>query len=464
MSRRSWALIFLAALIGVAILLACGTSSNSSKLATTTVTLSDPATCSAPNGPYDHIYVTVMDVQVNTNPAAGDNDSGWQTVIPDMKGKPQQVDLLGAANNECFLKQLGSTTQLQPGSYQMIRVILADNSTKPSPNACGGETGPSNCVFLHDNPTPQPLLLSSETQTGIKIPSGQIAGGKFVVEAGQQKDLDIDFNACASIVVQGNGGVRLKPVLHAGEVGLSSSISGQVVDQATQQPIPDADVVVALEYDNNGVESVKMQTMADQNGNFNFCPVSPLASGAYNVVVVAIKKDQTVAYAATITTGVTPGAIMGKIPVNAAGVPTTIQGQVTAQNASQAGTIADVSLSALQQVTANTGDVKFIIPLALQAAVTVPLSIDGTQGCPAGTNCKSYSMVIPGAKPYVGAFTQTNPSWAQAASSDYFINAQATVPGHSDQTDCAQPSQTVGPVVITGPSVTAPVIQFTGCQ
>jgi hypothetical protein len=39
---------------------------------------------------------------------------------------------------------------------------------------------------------------------------------KFVVVAGESKDLDLDFNACSSIVQQGNGKCRLKPVLHAG--------------------------------------------------------------------------------------------------------------------------------------------------------------------------------------------------------------------------------------------------------
>jgi len=60
--------------------------------------------------------------------------------------------------------------------------------------------------------TPQPLQLSSESKTGIKIPSGQIAGGDFTVGSGEDKDLNIDFNACASVVVQGNGQYRLKPV------------------------------------------------------------------------------------------------------------------------------------------------------------------------------------------------------------------------------------------------------------
>jgi hypothetical protein len=50
---------------------------------------------------------------------------------------------------------------------------------------------------------------------GLKIPFGQIASGGFTIGAGQTKDLDIDFNTCASIVIEGHGQYRLKPVLHA---------------------------------------------------------------------------------------------------------------------------------------------------------------------------------------------------------------------------------------------------------
>src|SRR5258708_29652934 len=103
-------------------------------------------------------------------------------------------------------------------------------------------------VMLSSDNTPQPLLLSGESQTGIKIPSGQIAGGQFTVTAGQTEDLDIDFNACASIVSEGNGQFRLKPVLHSGEVSLtSSSINGKIVDSPTAQPISGGNTVVALQ-------------------------------------------------------------------------------------------------------------------------------------------------------------------------------------------------------------------------
>ena len=135
--------------------------------------------------------------------------------------------------------------------------------------------------------TPQPLQLSSESNTGIKIPSGQIAGGEFTVGSGETKDLNIDFNACASIVVQGNGQYRLNPVLHAGEISTASaSISGTVIDGGTTLPVVDGNTVVALEQkDTSGVDRVIMETVAAANGTFVFCPVP---AGAYDLVVTSI--------------------------------------------------------------------------------------------------------------------------------------------------------------------------------
>jgi hypothetical protein len=110
--------------------------------------------------------------------------------------------------------------------------------------------------------------------------------GKFVVTAGESKDLDLDFNACRSIVTEGSRSFRLKPVLRAGEVAQQAAINGTVIDAGTQAPIGGGNTVVALEQnDGNGVNRVVMETVADANGAFSFCPV---AGGTYDIVVAAI--------------------------------------------------------------------------------------------------------------------------------------------------------------------------------
>ena len=216
----------------------CSGSGSSSHTASVNTSISDPPTCSAPSGPYSHVFVTVTDVKIHTNANAGPNDAGWVDLTPNLQNNPQQVDLLAQASTECFLAMLGSKTEIQAGSYQQIRVFLAPNNTSTASNQCSAASGNvANCVVLAANGSIQPLTLTSEVQTGLKINSGQIAGGNFTIAPGETKDLDIDFSACASIVATGSGKFILKPVLHAGEVGLSSAINGTVVDSTTSKPI-----------------------------------------------------------------------------------------------------------------------------------------------------------------------------------------------------------------------------------
>ena len=115
---------------------------------------------------------------------------------------------------------------------------------------------PANCLVLAADNSVHALKLASEAQSGLKIPSGQIAGGKFTIAPGETKDLDIDFDACASIAPSG-GQFILKPVLHAGEVGLSSAINGTVIDNSTSQPILGGTTVVALEQVDNDLRTVQ---------------------------------------------------------------------------------------------------------------------------------------------------------------------------------------------------------------
>ena len=140
-----------------------------------------------------------------------------------------------------------------------------------------GNAGP-NCVVLAADPNnPRPLQLSSQAQTGLKIPSGQIAGGQFTIAAGQSKDLDVHFDACASIVIQGNGQYRLKPVLLAGEVSLQSNlISGQLVKK-DGTPLLGLTAFATLQQKdpNTNVDVVKQQIKVDPStGRFSFCPSS----------------------------------------------------------------------------------------------------------------------------------------------------------------------------------------------
>jgi hypothetical protein len=458
------AVVLLAVFMGI--LAGCSSSSpmTSSSAAMVNVSVSDPSTCSAPNGPFSHVYVTITDIRVNTNANAGDNDSSWVDLTPNLKSAPVQVDLLGLANNSCFLADLGDKLELQPGTYQQLRVILAPDSASSSisNNKCGKA---SNCVVLGVDGSVHAINLSSEATTGLKIPSGQIAGGQFTIAAGQTKDLNIDFNACASIVVQGNGQYRLKPVLHAGEVSTaSSSINGKVFDKNTNAPIGGTVVVALEQQDASGVDRVTMETVTDSTGAFVFCPV---AAGTYDVVIVAVNGTAT-AYVPNITTGVQPGNTLGTVTLSAVtGTNTSlasITGTVATTNASNAATPADVAVSTLEQISG--AGTFYTIPLAAASSATASLTTVATMSCPANTDCATYTLQVPSVTPVIGTFSAggTNYSGGTAIAS-YVVDALAFVTQSGGVPDCSPSEQKTIPYSVTaGGSTAAQTLTFTGCQ
>jgi len=158
------------------------------------VTLSDPPSCMPPNGQFMHVYVTVRSVQAHIDPNASDNSSGWRELAAQLASQPMQIDLFSKPQTTCVLAQLGSAS-LPVGSYQQIRLLLVSNSpdagsSLPANNACTGNG--YNCVMLDDT-TIHELQFSSQANTGLKIPPGQIVGGPLQVTAGQSVDLNIDF-------------------------------------------------------------------------------------------------------------------------------------------------------------------------------------------------------------------------------------------------------------------------------
>lgn len=486
MRKRFLTLIVLLSLLAItSVVVACsggGTTSQSTSTSRVNISISDPPTCSSPNGAFAHVFVTIRDVQIHTSSSANPGDSGWIDLTPDLKNAPKQVDLLGIANNQCVLSLLGSQVPLEAGTYQQIRLYVSDDSdaSKLTNNQCGTNT--ANCVVFTAGGAPQPLNMSSQTQTGIKIPPGQIAGGAFTIGAGQSKDLIIDFDACASIILQGNGQVRLKPVLHAGEVQLGAAISGKLVDSATGQPIIGGNSIVALErMDTNNIDRVVMQTKPDANGNFSLCPV-PL--GNYDVVAVAVSGSG-VAYAATITAGVPSGTALGNVPMVAQTGTNTSNAIVTGQVTTMKGTgntgtatAADITAYALQQLTIGSTNLSFIIPLADQASPssTFSLTTAADQSCPANTDCAAYTVKVPAMWPNLWAFTAgSNPSYAQSTAMPvgYAIGADAFVPSSTATSNCS-PSELIvntnnstpaGALTVTaGQTSTAATVAFTSCQ
>src|SRR6266481_6329231 len=375
----------------VAMAVSCGgnvTFLQNQGMGTLGVTISDPPSCmaattgaaavasggtAAPGGTFTRVFVTIRSIQAHISATADPSSSGWQELAPQLVAAPVQVDLLHLpANGQCLLEQLGSTS-LPAGDYQQIRLILLANAAASGPapstdtNACFKQLGGDvfNCVV--DSSSTHTLDLSSEANTGLKIPPGQIMGGPIHVAAGQSVDLNIDFNTCASIHMEGNGDFRLKPALTAGVVNANmTGISGQIVDSVTSQPL--AGAIVTLQFaDKSGTDRIVMQQLTDPAGHFSFCP---LAVGAvFDVVSDALTASGT-AYNVTEVLDVSGGTNLGTVPLVAetpapAGAstgPGTIQGTITAINGTTGATI-DADVSALQSVTVSSTSHTFTVPL-----------------------------------------------------------------------------------------------------
>lgn len=450
-------------------LVSCGGGGSSATPTTGTVntSLTDPTTCSFS---ISDIWVTVTKVTANINGSAGPNDSGWVTLV-DLTSAPKQIDLPNLQSFSCLLTQLGSTT-LPAGKYQQIRLYLLSNNppgnaATPSPNACTG-TGGFNCVVPKGG-SPELINLSSEAQTGIKIPSSKIASGGLTVTAGQAVDLNIDINSCQSVVSEGNGQWRLKPVLMAGEVETNNNaISGTVVDSVSKAPI--AGAVVSLEVADptaSNVDIVSTGMVTNSSGNFSFCPLT--AGATYDVVVTAMIPGATpVTYNATVTFNVPVGSALGNIPMVAeptlvgtttvTSQPAILQGQVTTtSNTSNTGataadaTSADISLMPLQ--AAGTTKIVTILPFSgsttfgTASAPTVNnLTNTLPATCPTGTKCENFVITVPASNPSFGTFaagSTTSYSTPTANPALYWLRAVASLPGSSTTppaTDCTPSS------------------------
>jgi uncharacterized protein DUF4382 len=497
-------LVFLAAVVAVAV--SCGGGSNSMVspgMGTMNVSISDPPSCAAassgaavvpvggtaaPGGTFISVFVTIRSIQAHTSSTAGDNDPGWQELAPQLVSTPVQVDLLNLpANGQCLLEQLGSTA-LPAGDFQQIRLILLANAATtgpvPATNNCSSLGNVFNCVV--DSNGTHTLDLSSEANTGLKIPPGQIMGGPIHVTAGQSVDLNIDFNTCASIISEGNGSFRLKPALTAGVVSPNlTGISGQIVDSVTMQPIAGAVVTLQSADTSGGTDRIRMQQVTDSNGHFGFCP---LAMGAvFDVVSDALISSGTTvvtqtAYDVTVVLNVPGGTNLGAIPLVAetpatAGAstgPGTITGTVTAINGTTGATI-DADVSALQTVTVSGITLTFTVPL-FTGSTAADVPVTSSTSCPAlapkGAFCAGYTLVVPASNPAVGTFSAGKTTITAPATGDilYTVEADASNPA-SDAAMCTQPSQmtskdsTAAPLKVTaGATTTAAEIDFTGCS
>jgi hypothetical protein len=402
----------LTALVTVAVLLAaCGGGSTTPSTTSTpppvpgaavtgtiTTTISDPPVCKGVDAPteqkFDNVWVTITEVRAHISSDAEGAENGWQTLAE--HDPPMQIDLLNLGNGDgngngddaCALAELGIVDELPAGDYGQIRIhLLANDATEgPSPNECES-VGGWNCAMTAELAGGELKLLnlSSQANTGIKIPPGQMPDGGLSLEEGESSTINIEFNACRSIVEQGNGNLRLKPTLHAGEISTVDTLTGSLVkvvgegEEATTEAFTAVTGLVFLEQvDDGGIGRVIMELQTGDDGSFDLCPVP---EGDFDVVAAAMEEGVT--YNATVTLGVSAGMALGEIPMvpetGDSTEPGTIAGEVSTQDTAGDASTAEVQLFPLQDVSGD-GSMLMTIPTFGDSTLlftTVPHDTDG---------------------------------------------------------------------------------------
>ena len=329
------------------------------------VSLTDAPACG-----FEHVYVTVNKVRVHASASAADTDSGWTDIA---LSTPQKIDLLSLTNG--VLTDLG-TAPLPAGQYQQLRLVLSPNQ---------GNTL-ANFVVVTGSGTEQALATPSGTQSGYKIIQ------PFTVQTNTLVDLVLDFNACKSVVQQGNGGYSLKPVVTATPTVVSGSITGYV---------PGAQAGATVYAEQNG--QVIRGTVADSTGKFVLSPlVQSSSNGAYDVVVV----DN------ALPTGHATGIIRAvPVPANTASTVSTAAAPITLPSSTTNTASGTATPSA--QATLR----------ALQTISSVSYEITSAN---ANLDTGAYSLALPAAAPLVGTYSTTLPialSAVTAVAGQYSVQA-----------------------------------------
>lgn len=306
----------IAGMIAASGLAACGGGSGGSS-ANSTGTVNVQMT-DAPSCGFDHVYVTVNQVRINANSSAADNDNGWTTIT---LATPQKLDLLALTNGA--MATLGQST-LAAGQYQQIRLVLASNQGNSL----------ANSVVVSGTTTEQALASPSATQSGLKIIR------PFTVGANSTVDLVLDFNACKSVVQQGNGSYALKPVITATPTTVSGMIDGYVAT---------AEAGATVYAEQNG--KVISGTVADSTGHFVFSTlVQSATNGNYDIVIAQSGEATGIIASVPVVLGATTHVSTASTPITLpASTMNAVSGTATAS--------ADAIVRALQTTTTGTYEV-----------------------------------------------------------------------------------------------------------
>jgi hypothetical protein len=182
---------------------------------------------------YDAVNVDVQGVEIT--------GSGSNTIMLDANAGI--YNLLDFSNGFDTLIAFGD---IEPQTVEQIRLIL----------------GPNNSIVVDG--TTYPLSTPSAMQSGLKLNVHQ------TFEAGVTYAILLDFDANKSVVVDGSGDYKLKPVIRTIETAISGSIKGSI-------SVPGVIATVTASANGNTYSSV-----TDLNGNFI---IAGLPAGTYSITI-----------------------------------------------------------------------------------------------------------------------------------------------------------------------------------
>ena len=341
----------------------------------------------APSCGFDQVNITVNKVRVHQSASAGENAAGWSDIEI---SPPRKINLLDLMNG--VLEELGQTS-LPAGQYTQVRLVLERNT--------GGS--PANSV-VPTGGAEQPLDTPSAVQSGIKL------NHTFTVEANKLHDIVLDFDACRSIVMRGNGTFGLKPVIKP----LPRTTTGIVgtVDVAL------AGVVVSAQKGGKVIRA----TVPNATGEFALLPIDPAAS-PYDVVITATGRATAVIAAVPVvsdmTTRISTTAAPISLPLPLPPPPLPLLPPPASRSVSGTVTLAPAP-AALVMPAAALAEVR-----ALQAVGGVPkveiahVNVNETTG--------AYSLTLPIGAPVLATYAVPLPlTFApQGGAGQYTIEAAA---------------------------------------
>jgi len=199
-------------------------------------------------GPYDAVLIDLQGVEIT-------GDNGVSVTMEVNDGIYNLLDFSNGADT------LIATGGLEVANIQQIRLIL----------------GSENSVVVAG--VSYPLSTPSAEQSGLKLQVHQ------ALEAGVLYTILLDFDANKSIVVEGNGKYKLKPVIRTIETAISGAIKGKIL------PVGTLAVVTAtsgLSYTSNVTSGGDFMLMGLPAGNYSvtITPASPYNEVTENNIAV----------------------------------------------------------------------------------------------------------------------------------------------------------------------------------